>query len=91
MLVDDHRNHGEKYGQQGRERQRFGKGFTNGVFIGDAGKGGGQNNHRQANQPDFSEVHRQRGHQPDADNPLSNQPQAILTAALLAAAIVELL
>ena len=88
MLIDNHRHHREENGQQSGERQRFGKGFTDRVLVGDTRKGGGEDNHRQPNQPHFRQMQRQRQHQPNADNPLNDKPHGFLLRALLAAALV---
>lgn len=91
MLIDDHRHDGKKDRQQRGKRQRFGKRFADGMFVGDAGKSRCQNDDRQANQADFRQMQRQRNDQPEANNPLSDKTQAILTAAALTATIVEIL
>ncbi len=91
LLIDDNRDDGEEDRQQRGKGQRLGERLANGVLIGNAGKGGGEDDHRQANQADLSQVKSQGHDQPNANERLGNQPQSLLTAALGAAAIVKLL
>ena len=91
LLIDDNRDDGEEDRQQRGKGQRLGERLANGVLIGNAGKGGGEDDHRQANQADLSQVKSQGHDQPNANERLGNQPQSLLTTALGAAAIVKLL
>ena len=74
LLVDDHRHYGKEHREQRGEGQRLGERFANRVLIGHPGKGGGEDDHRQANQADLSQVKSEGDDQPNANERLGNQP-----------------
>ena len=91
MLVNNHRHDGKKHRQQGGKRQRFGKGFSNSMFVRNAAQAGCKDNYRQANQPHLGKVEGQRSDKPHADEALCNQAQRLLARALFAALLVKLM
>ena len=59
----DHRNHREKHHQQRGKRQGFLEGLANLMLVGNAGKGGNQDDDQQANQADLGEMESEAHHQ----------------------------
>ena len=55
--------------------------FADGVFVVYAAQGSGEDDHRQADQPNFRQMEGQRQHQPNADQRLHHQLEAFLPAA----------
>ncbi|MND75362.1 hypothetical protein D3C80_669760 [compost metagenome] len=55
----DHRDHGEKHHQQRGERHGVLEGTAQAVLVGDAGEGGDQHDHQQADQADFGHMQAQ--------------------------------